>query len=353
MIKVLIVEDSITSRELLHFILDSDPDIKVVGTASNGQEACDFVRSFKPDVITMDINMPLMDGFEATRRIMATVPVAIIIISAHLNTKDVSSSFKAIDAGAVAILDKPVALNHPDFDKSTKVIIQKVKTMSEVKLVRRWYKSSRISAFQKDKEVKKHISPASTATKIIAIGGSTGAPAVLKTILSRLPSNFPVPLVLVQHITPGFVDGMINWLNQETNITISIPVNGEKLLPGHAYIAPDALQMGVNRQESSIVLKNDPLEHRIRPSVSYMFRSVASQYGPNVIGVLLTGMGADGSLELKSLKDNGAITIAQNKESSIVFGMPGEAVALGGATHILNPEEIASILIKLVGNGEE
>jgi len=349
-IKVLIVEDSITSRELLTFILSSDPEIHVMGAAKNGEEACEFVTRQKPDVITMDIKMPIMDGYEATRRIMETDPVPIIIISAHLNVHELSSSFRAMEAGAIAVLEKPVGINHPDYEDLAGKIVRKVKLMSEVRMIKRWA-SNHNGADVPEKRDDMRIAPAPPVTvELVALGGSTGAPAVLKTILSRLPADFPAPVVAVQHISSGFVEGMAAWLDQDSDISISVATQGERLLPGRVYLAPDAFQMGV-KGAGTIDLRDDPLEHRLRPSVSYLFRSVAAEYGQKATGVLLTGMGIDGSAELKNLNATGAVTIAQDRVSSVVHGMPGEAIKLGGVTHILKPKEIAPALIELVNRG--
>jgi two-component system chemotaxis response regulator CheB len=185
--------------------------------------------------------------------------------------------------------------------------------------------------------------------QIVAIGSSTGGPAVLQTVLSHLQKNFSAPLVIAQHIAPGFLDGLAKWLGQTTGLVIHIATAGQRLLPGHAYLAPDGFHMGVER-DGTIFLSKDAPEHAMRPAVSYLFRSVANSFGKHAIGVLLTGMGRDGAQELKLLRDSGATTIAQDEETSVVFGMPGEAVKLGGATHVLPPEKIAETLNSLVEN---
>lgn len=181
---------------------------------------------------------------------------------------------------------------------------------------------------------------------LVAIGASTGGPPVLRTILSGLPKNFPVPVLIVQHIAKGFSPSLVQWLQRETVSPVHLAKQGDEPLPGHVYIAPDDIHMGVavNRR---IALTLAPLEHSLRPSVSYLFRSVATAYGSNVIAALLTGMGRDGAKELRLLRDHGAVTIAQNKETSVVHGMPGTAIALDAATHILAPEDVAPLLVSL------
>ena len=181
---------------------------------------------------------------------------------------------------------------------------------------------------------------------LVAIGASTGGPPVLRTILSGLPKNFPVPVLIVQHIAKGFSPSLVQWLQRETVSPVHLAKQGDEPLPGHVYIAPDDIHMGVavNRR---IALTLAPLEHSLRPSVSYLFRSVATAYGSNVIAALLTGMGRDGAKELRLLRDHRAVTIAQNKETSVVHGMPGTAIALDAATHILAPEDVAPLLVSL------
>jgi len=187
------------------------------------------------------------------------------------------------------------------------------------------------------------ITPVTPDLKVVAIGASTGGPPAIETILSGLPKDFPVPLLIVQHIAAGFVQGFADWLANSTGLPVKIAAQGEQLLPGRAYIAPDDLQMGVENG-GRIILSSSGPENGLRPSVSWMFRSVGEVFGKNAIGVLLTGMGKDGAQELKRMKEKGAVTIVQDKESSIVYGMPGEAVAIDAAAYVLSPVRIAEFL---------
>ncbi|WP_211467103.1 chemotaxis-specific protein-glutamate methyltransferase CheB [Collimonas silvisoli] len=341
-IKVLVAEDSAIIRMFLVHLLESDPQICVIGAVGDGQAAVDFVNQEKPDVVLMDIHMPHMDGFEATRRIMQTRAVPIVICSAAANARDLVISFQAMEAGAIACIETPYGREQGDFDATAAHLLETVKLMSEVKVVRR-------SAYSRPPSAPAaHPSQyTSTRIKLIGIGASTGGPPVLQTILASLPRDFPVPLLVVQHIARGFMAGMAEWLNHTTGRQIHIASYGTYPLPGHAYLAPDDFHMGIDA-DSRIVLTREEPENHLRPSVSFLFRSLAEACGPGALGILLTGMGQDGAAELRLMKDKGAITIAQDQESSAVYGMPGVAVALGGATHVLAADKIADALAALI-----
>lgn len=347
MIKVLIVDDSQVTRELLNYILSSDPEIQVIGTATNGIEAIEFVQKKLPDVITMDINMPKMDGIEAIRKIMSSNPVPIIIVSSSLNPNDINDSYRAMEAGALLIVSKPGGLTTPDYLNMSKNLIDSVKLMSEIKVVKRWSKRNIDNIpVVNNKEL---VTGYKEKIKIVVIGVSTGGPPVLQTILSSLPENFSLPILIVQHISEGFLPGLVQWLNETSKLKVSIAVQDEIAEPGNVYLAPNKFQMKVDRS-GKINLSNDKPENSTIPSVSYLFRSVAKEYGNRAIGILLTGMGKDGANELLLMRESGAITIAQDKESSTIFGMPGEAVKINAAKYIIPPEKIVDILISFVEN---
>lgn len=344
MIRVLIVEDSPVIRDFLRHILSADPDIHVIGTAADGEAALDAVRYQKPDVITMDIHMPRMNGLEATRHIMETHPTPIVIVSSSMVTDEVTTSFRAIEAGALAAVPRPQGLGHPQHQATAQELLQAVKLMSEVKVVRRWSRSrsgSRVPAARRG-----DMPWASPAIEVVAIGASTGGPLALQTILSRLPKAFPIPLLIVQHMATGFVQGFAEWLTQSTGFPVHVAAAGEHPLPGHAYVAPDGVHMQVSL-ERRITLSQDVPTNGLRPSVSHLFRSVAHVFSRNAAGVLLTGMGKDGAQELRLLRDTGAVTIVQDQDSAVVYGMPGEAIKLDAATYVLPPERIAARLVWL------
>jgi two-component system chemotaxis response regulator CheB len=349
MIKVLVVEDSPVVREFLVHLLGSDPEIQVIGTASNGEEALAAVQHKKPDVITMDIHMPKIDGFEATRRIMETRPTPIVIVSGSSSLQEVSTTFRAIEAGALAAVSRPQGIGHPRHETSAQEMVQTVKLMSEVKVVRRWPRLKSTPVVLPTPQMQVRRAPAEI--QVVAIGASTGGPLVLQAILSGLPKDLPVPVLIVQHMAPGFVQGFAEWLAQSSGFPVHIPTDGEYPLPGHAYVAPDGVHMGVGTG-GRVILSADEPENGLRPSVSYLFRCVAQVFGRQAVGILLTGMGRDGAEELRLMKDGGAVTIAQDKESSVVHGMPGEAIKLDAATYVLSLENIAAALIGLVQQKE-
>jgi len=343
MIKVLIVDDSKVVQEFLAHLLSSDPDIQVVGFANSGIEAIELVKKKKPDIITMDIHMPGMDGYEATRAIMETVPTPIVIVSGSSNRKEVANTFRLLDAGALAVVIRPPGFEHPRFAASRKELVQTVKLMSEVKVVRRFMRIRKeqikpiklVQTFENDLK----------RIQVIAIGASTGGPMALQIILSRLPGDLQVPVLIVQHIAKGFVKGFVEWLSATSGIKLKIAEDGERISAGIGYIAPDNFHMGVSRG-SKIILSDQPPENGLKPSVSYLFRSVAETFGPNALGVLLTGMGKDGADGLKTMKDKEAYTVVQSKESCVIFGMPAEALCIGAADQALSPEQISEILAK-------
>ena len=338
-IKVLVAEDSAAVRMLLVHLLESDPRIRVVGIVSDGQAAFDFVRGHKPDVVLMDIHMPRLNGFEATRRIMETHALPIVICTATSDPEDVDVAFRAMEAGAIACIEKPLGVGHSDFEASAAHLLETVKLMSEVKVVRRTARPPATRPIQWQ--------GVQTDFKLVGIGASTGGPQVLQSIFANLPKEFPVPVLVVQHIAHGFLAGLVDWLNHSANLAIHVAANGECPLPGHVYLAPSDFQMGISAS-GRIVLTKDAPESGLRPCVSYLFRSLAAVHGPNALGVLLTGMGKDGAMELKTMKDKGAITIAQDMETSVIHGMPGVAIALGGATHVLPADKIADALVAFV-----
>jgi two-component system chemotaxis response regulator CheB len=344
-IDVLVVDDSKVARMLLVYLLESDSRLRVMAAVDSGQAALDFLKDKRPDVVLMDIQMPRLDGFETTRRIMETQPVPIIICTATTDPREVATTFRSMEAGAVACLEKPVSREHPNYKEVAGTLLETIKLMSEVKVVRRWPRS-RLN-LTTSLPPAAEIEDSYNGIRIIGVGASTGGPPVLQTILAGLPKDFSVPILVVQHIARGFLSGLIEWLNQTTCCQVQAAAHDTLPLPGHVYLAPDDLHMGVSRTMRILLTRELP-ENSLRPAVSFLFRSLAEVCRRDALGVLLSGMGRDGATELKMMKDNGATTIAQDRESSVVHGMPGAAIELGAATHVLPADKIADTLITLV-----
>ncbi len=337
MINVLVAEDSLVVRQLLVRILEADPEIRVVGGASNGIEAVHLAEVLRPDVITMDIRMPKMDGVEATKLIMAESPTRIIVVSASVDAQESRPAFEAMKAGALVVVDKPRGLNHKDFDKISARLVKTVKTMSTVKVVTRWRTTRPISRLKRK----------NLPFKIIAIGASTGGPAAIAHILGNLPSDFSVPILIVQHMTPGFGSAFVDWLNTESSIPVKVAAAGDRLVPGQVYIAPDNYYTGVNRGMRIFLNDKHASYNHHRPSVNFMFESIAKSYGSKTLGILLTGMGQDGAKGLREIKQAGGETIAQDEATSIVYGMAKSAVSLGAVDHIVSLDKVSSIILQL------
>jgi two-component system chemotaxis response regulator CheB len=339
-IRVLIVEDSQVARQLLVSILQGAPDFQVVGTAENGVEAVQMTRQLQPDVIAMDVYMPEMDGLEATRRIMAEMPRPIVMVSASFNKNERTLSFDALQAGALSILEKPTMYDSPE---TQNFMVDQLRLMSEVKVVRRW---------DKDKYARKPKTPTlvrngKSKTQLLAVASSTGGPGILAKILGQLPAEFPVPVLIVQHIMTGFSIGLATWLNQLVPLEVRLAEQGDEPQAGQVLIAPDDHHVVVD-SKGRISLNEEPPLNGLRPSANYLFHSVAKVYGATAIGLILTGMGGDGADGLLALRKTGAHTIAQDETTCIVFGMPAVAIELGAAEQVLPTEKIAPALMHLV-----
>jgi two-component system, chemotaxis family, protein-glutamate methylesterase/glutaminase len=344
MIRILVVEDSITVQKALVAAFDADPQIKVVGTAASGEEAVQAARCLRPDLITMDINLPGMDGFEATRAIMSSCPVPIVIVTGKLDPRDSGTLFRVMEAGALMVLAKPAPLGTPEHAESVARLVHHIKLMSEIKVVRRSFPPASLGV---PAAALPPSYPAAAPIRVVAIGASTGGPPLLRQILGALPADFSAAVLIVQHMADGFTENFAHWLNQSSRLRVRLAENGMQIVPGEVLIAPDGCHMAVGPGDR-IILSSAPPENGLRPAVSALFRSVALSCGRHGAGVLLTGMGSDGAHELKDIKDRGGVTIAQDRESSVVFGMPGEAVRLNAAHYVLPPEGIIELLIRLV-----
>ncbi|MBZ0292046.1 MAG: chemotaxis-specific protein-glutamate methyltransferase CheB [Anaerolineae bacterium] len=346
MIRVLIVDDSETCRQLLTALINSTQDMQVVGQANNGLLAVRLAGQIKPDVILMDITMPEMDGLEATYEIMATVPTPIVMISGSIAGREVEVAFQALRQGALTVLTKPVGPLDPDFPAQAEQLIKTVRAMSSVYVIQHRNHTSK-----RESPVSEAASNASSTLKkpaIIAIAASTGGPAALASIIQSLPPTFDLPIVIVQHIAHDFFSSLVTWLNGLTPLTIEAAVPGDQPCAGRIYLAPVGKHLYFSQQEK-FAITDQPKTYHV-PSANVLFDSAAQVYGKRAIGVMLTGMGKDGVEGLTRLYHTGATTIAQDEESSAVFGMPGEAVARGIVTHTTPLNDIAPLLCSFQQN---
>ncbi len=345
-IRILVVDDSAVARMHLVHILEADPEIRVVATVNDGEAALAFLKEHRPDVVLMDVNMPGLDGFETTRRIMETRPLPIVICSGTANPKDVAAAFRVMEAGAVACVEKPMGYERREFEQAASELRETVKRMSEIRAMKNWAFARTVP----DEASALRRAPTKLRARgisVVGMGASTGGPVALQTILGGLPKDFSIPILVVQHIGPGFIGGLAEWLNQTTSLQIRLGGHGTRPLAGHVYLAPDDFHMGVDGRGFIDLSKANP-ENHVRPAVAHLFRSLARECEASAIGVMLTGMGDDGAAELKQMRDAGAATIAQDSATSVVHGMPRVAIDLGGAMFVAPVGEIASKLIALV-----
>ncbi len=323
-IRTLLAEDSPTSRDLLAEMLLDDPEFALVGIANNGVEAVAMTKRLSPDVVVMDVQMPKMDGFDATKQIMVESPTPVVIVSAAVDPADVAVSMNALRVGALAVLRKPMGPGATGFDREARQFVRTVKAMSEVKVVRH----RRPPAIERE-VAGRHVAPVHHApVRVVAIATSTGGPAALHTILSALPATFGIPILVVQHIAGGFVDGLATWLDGVSSLTVSVARDGDELRPGCVYIAPDDYHLGLAGQ-GSIRLSDAPPVDGFKPSASFLFREAARVFGPSTLALVLTGMGSDGVGGLAEVRSAGGRILVQDEQTSVVYGMPGAAAEAG------------------------
>ena len=351
MLRILIAEDSQVIQRTLRALLEGEPDIEVVGVAGNGREALRLCHDLRPDLVTMDIFMPEMDGLEATRRIMEECPTRIVIISAMVGARDMSSSFEAMRAGAVEVIGKPhgvLAGNYSEVKQSLARVLQKV-AMARPAAQLSWLPPPRQSlptpapGVARTAPSVRHL-PEAFEPDVVCIGGSTGAPTVIVEVLSKLPAAYRYPIVIAQHIAKGFAEGFAAWLDSVVPLAVKVASERETPRPGLVLVAPDTRNLvftGPGKYD--LVAPADPRQHI--PSIDALFRSAAAVHKNRVLGALLSGMGRDGADGLAAISAAGGVTLAQSEATSVVYGMAKVACEAGAVMESVSPQRLAGILL--------
>lgn len=339
MIRVLIVDDSALMRDMLTTILSSDPEIEVVGTANDPYQARTMIKELNPDVLTLDVEMPRMDGISFLEKIMRLRPMPVVMVST-LTQKHADITVQALEMGAVDVVGKPTIDMKRGMEERSAELIAKVRSAA----------SARVTARGGPTPARKTVTTGpgyrSTDT-VVAIGASTGGVEALREVIAALPADSPAVLI-TQHMPGGFTRSFAQRLNSLSAVTVSEATDGTRLLPGHVYIAPGDHHLEVTRSGGTYLtrLHDGPPVSGHRPSVDVLFQSMAAQVGRNGIGVILTGMGKDGAAGLKAMRDAGARTLGQDEDSSLVYGMPKAAFALGGVERQAPLSQIAQSIIQ-------
>jgi two-component system chemotaxis response regulator CheB len=338
--RVLVVDDSPLIRDIISMILQEDPEIEVVGQAENGQVAIELVEALRPDLVTMDITMPIMDGLTAIQHIMAYNPTPILVVT---SSGEAEVAYKAISNGALEVMQKPdMSLGQVEWEGFTR----RVKLLSKVKVITH-VRGRGAASTQVFPYLGSGAAQVDGQNRILAIGASTGGPAALAKLLGALPPDLNVGVVIVQHIADGFVPGLVSWLSTVTILNVKAAENGERIEAGTAYIAPTGTHTVVAGRGRLGWLDAPPVESQ-RPAVDVLFESVEQHYRRDAIAVLLTGMGHDGARGLKAIREAGGRTIAQDESSCVVFGMPKAAIEMGAAEQVLPLSDIPTAVVQLL-----
>ncbi len=354
-IKVLIVDDSALVRQTLFALLSTDPEIEVIGTAADPYIAATKINEIQPDVITLDVEMPRMDGLTFLKKLMAQHPIPVVIIST-LTEKGTDTALNALELGAVEVVAKPKVNTKELLEAVKSDLCEKIKIASAAFVKRKAIVSSnlqdvapKLSADAILEKGRSRKSLIQTTEIVIAVGASTGGTEALKTFLTQMPVDSP-GIIIVQHMPEMFTKQFAKRLDSICAITVKEAENGDEVLPGQALIAPGSMHMLLKRSGARyyVEVKDGPLVNRHKPAVDVLFRSVSRYAGKNAIGVIMTGMGADGAKGLLEMKEEGAFTIAQDERSCVVFGMPKEAIKLNAVNEILALDQISTYIINKI-----
>jgi two-component system chemotaxis response regulator CheB len=344
-IKVLIVDDSFFMRKLLRELLSLDDEIQVVGDAKDGAEAIGETVRLKPDVITMDYQMPKMDGARATEKILSgSEPLPAIIMLSAFAKEEAEETFKSLRAGAVDFILKPSGELSLDIDKVKQEIITKIKIAAKAHVRKHEVPRKRVQKKENKEEV---------AIKVVVIGASTGGPPIVEDIVANFPSDLPVAVLVVQHMPEHFTKSFAERLNKMSRIPVKEAEEGDIIKIGHVFVAPGNFHMKVERRDNDKVsekvvhLTKEPPEHGLRPAIDVLMRSAVHSYANQIVGVILTGMGEDGLAGMRAIKMAHGHTIVQEPETAVVDSMPKSVIAEGLADEILPPEEIAKKVVEL------
>ena len=340
-VRVLVVDDSALMRKMIPQILARDHDIEVVGTAMDGAFGLKKIHDLKPDVVTLDLEMPRMDGMETLRQIMRQSRVPVIVVSSY-STEGATATFKALALGAIDFVAKPHDAASAHMEAIAQDLITKIKVAAKSK--RR--PAQPMDFAEKSRLLKKPPRPRMDATRIVAIGVSTGGPNALQYLLSQLPADFPGSIVVVQHMPEGFTELFARRLDESCALEVKEAESGDVLVAGRVLICPGERHIKVRKMAlaNTAVLSDEPRVNGHRPSVDVLFRSVAGEFGNRSMGVLMTGMGDDGAQGMGQIKDSGGVTIAQSEESCVVYGMPKAAIERGFAMRVVPLDALAEVL---------
>jgi len=349
-LRVMIVEDSLVLRQFLENVISQDSRLDVVASTASGEEALGLLSEVRPDVISMDIRLPGMDGLEATRLIMRQQPTPIVVLSASVDSESLQISMEALRAGALAVLEKPPGTGHVNYAAVAKALCTQLYIMSQVKVVRQRLTPYKKSAPLAVPESAPRLVPGNRSRlRMVGMAASTGGPKVFPTILNGLPEDFPLPILLVQHMGESFMAGFATWLDGICPQTVVVAKDGDIPRAGTVYVAPGDRHLALNGNSLRIV-DGEPVCGQ-RPSATVLFQSMGRALGPRGLGIVLTGMGEDGAEGLLALRRSGGLTIAEDKTTAIVYGMPAAAVDIGAACVELPLHAIAGRIVREVTNG--